>query len=85
MHPQLKVESDKIRNGYHILFEYLLSDFERNGEESYLWKNYLHNRHPDYREKNSPAQLVVDYISGMTDNYFVQTLETLFIPDTIKF
>jgi len=85
VHPQLKVESDKIRNGYHILFEYLLSDFERNGEESYLWKNYLHNRHPDYREKNSPTQLVVDYISGMTDNYFVQTLETLFIPDTIKF
>jgi len=83
VHPLLKVESHKIRNCYRVLYERLLSDYEANQEKSYLWKKFLYNRLPEYRKNTKPAQLVIDYISGMTDNYFVQTFETLFIPHRI--
>lgn len=83
-HPQLKVESDKIKNCYAIMFEKLLDDYEVRGEGSYLWKHFLHDRSEDYLNGCSSAQLVVDYISGMTDNYFIATLEHLFIPGTIN-
>jgi len=83
LHPELKVESHKIRKCYGILFKQILTDYETNGQTSYLWKHFLHNRPADYWESATPAQLVVDFISGMTDNYFIQTFETLFIPERI--
>ncbi|NGX57859.1 MAG: Deoxyguanosinetriphosphate triphosphohydrolase-like protein [Chlamydiae bacterium] len=83
-HPKLKVESDKIRNSYRIFFQHLLDDYKKNGESSYLWSHFLYNKDPDYYKSASAAQLVIDYISGMTDNYFVRTLETIFVPTRIE-
>jgi dGTPase len=31
-------------------------------------------------QKTSPAQLTVDFIAGMTDNYFIRAFEELFLP-----
>ena len=83
-HPKLKVESEKIRQSYRILFEQLLSDLENSGESSYIWKNFLGNKPQGYLEATSQVQMVIDYISGMTDNYFVRTLQNIFIPKRIN-
>lgn len=83
-HPKLKVESEKIKNSYRILFEILLEDYEKKEQNSYLWNNYLFNKNLDYVHKTVPVQLVVDFIAGMTDKYFVKTLENLIIPKNIK-
>ncbi len=82
-HPKLKVESEKIRHSYRILFEQLLSDLENVGESSYIWVNFLCNKPESYLEKTPKVQMVIDYISGMTDNYFVRTLQNIFIPKRI--
>lgn len=82
-HPKLKVESKKIKHSYKILFQFLLDDQEQKREESYLWKNFLHNKSERYLATTSPVQRVVDYISGMTDNFFIRTLETLVVPKRI--
>ncbi len=83
-HPKLKVESDKIRRSYRILFELLLDDFEKQQQNSYLWRNFLHNKAASYLTDTSPVQMVVDYIAGMTDSYFIRTLEKLIVPQTIE-
>jgi len=83
LHPELKGESHKIRQCYAVLFDQILADYETNGRSSYLWKRFLQSRSYDYSENTSAPQLVVDFISGMTDNYFVQTFETFFIPERI--
>lgn len=84
MHPKLKVESAKIRRSYRILFELLLEELSKNREKSFIWSNFLHNKPGSYLETTSHTQMVVDYISGMTDSYFVRTLEKLIVPKFIE-
>jgi dGTPase len=84
LNPRLKVESPKIERSYRILCETVLNEYEQKGEESHLWRHFLHNKSERYRESSSPAQMVIDYVSGMTDSYFIRTLETLITPQKIE-
>lgn len=81
--PHLKVESQKIERSYRILFETLLSDSHARKEKSHLWQHFLYNKSQAYLDETSPVAQVVDYIAGMTDRYFVRTLETLVLPQQI--
>lgn len=83
VHPQLKVESTKIKRSYRILFECLLDDLKTNHEHSYMWLHYLHKKNEKYLSDTKPVQMVIDYISGMTDNFFVRTLEKMIVPKKI--
>lgn len=83
-HPKLKVESKKIERSYRILFEMLLEDLNSNQRESYIWKDFLQNKNDKYLTQTGPVQMVVDYISGMTDSFFIRTLEALIVPKRIN-
>jgi len=83
MHPSLKVESKKIKNSYRILFEILLNDLKSLHRDSFIWQKYVHSKSHKYQEGTPPVQMVVDYISGMTDSFFVRTLENLCVPKRI--
>lgn len=79
----LKVESEKVKRSYRILVEALLKDLQECAETSYMWKKFLHNKPERYLESSEPVRQVFDYISGMTDGYFVKTLEELVLPQRI--
>lgn len=83
-HPKLKVESKKIEKSYRYLFETLLEEFSKKKEESFLWNNYLKNKNEKYRSQGKGVQFVIDYIAGMTDSYFVRTLERILVPKRIE-
>ena len=83
-HPKLKVESNKVKSGYRYLFEGLLTDLKKDFHASYLWSHFLKNKPASYREQTSLVQFVVDYIAGMTDSFFIRTLEEMMIPKKIK-
>lgn len=80
VHPRLKQESCKIEQSYRLVFEWLLSDYGKKGHDSYIWKHFLHNKPKEYLDATGKAQFVVDYMAGMTDSYFVHTVEKLFVP-----
>lgn len=84
MHPKLKVESKKVEKSYRYLFDALLSDYEKQGEESYIWHNFLQRKNAHYISQTKSVQYVIDYISGMTDSYFVRTLERILVPKRIE-
>lgn len=84
IHPCLKVESKKIKHGYRILFEILLNDLKLSHKKSFIWQQYIHSKSHQYQEETPLVQMVVDYISGMTDNFFVRTLENLCVPKRIQ-
>jgi dGTPase len=84
IHPKLKIESKKVKTSYRIVFELLLEDFNKHQEKSYLFLNFLESKADSYLEKTTPVQKVVDYISGMTDNFFIKTLEALAVPKQIQ-
>jgi dGTPase len=83
-HPKLKVESKKIEKSYRILFEHLLDELIAEKKNSYIWKNFIQNKAESYIAKTAPVTMVVDYISGMTDTYFVRTFEKLIVPQSIR-
>jgi len=82
-HPKIKVESAKIKNSYRILMDILLKGLEKDKENSYVWKQFLHNKSQAYLAETTNIQMVIDYISGMTDTHFVRTLQKLVIPSRI--
>ncbi len=84
VHPKLKVESAKIKKSYRYLFETLLQDLKADGKNSYLWKNHLYNKAENYLKTTNDVQKVVDYISCMTDSFFVRTLDKILIPKRIE-
>ncbi|MEX1012860.1 MAG: HD domain-containing protein [Waddliaceae bacterium] len=83
-HSTLKEQSEKVKRGFRILFETLLNEFRSQGERSFLYREYLKNKRPAYFENTSDAQMVIDYLSGMTDSYFIRTLERLIVPSQLS-
>jgi dGTPase len=83
INPRLKVESEKVKRSYRILFTHLIDDYREKGKKSTLWKFYLHNKPSSYVEDNSDIRLVIDFISGMTDNYFIKMIQRVAIPTPI--
>ncbi|MCE5319120.1 MAG: HD domain-containing protein [Parachlamydia sp.] len=84
IHPRLKVESKKIQRSYRYLFTALLDDYEKQREASYLAQHYLKNKSEKYIAETNPVQKLIDYISGMTDSFFVRTLERFVVPSRIE-
>ncbi len=83
MHERLKTESRKIHTIYDMLFNHLFNEWKDKGRESVLWGHFLHTKAPSYVDGNPTEQLVIDYIAGMTDGYFLRLFEELYLPRTI--
>ena len=77
----LKREDEKIKRGFGILFEIFLKDIEKNNKGSKIYKHFLNTKNKLYLEKYGDAEKVRDFIGGMTDRYFVETLKELVIPE----
>lgn len=71
-----KANSDKdrkkIEDMFNKLFDYLYKILEHPDidPDNYIYKIYLNNMNDEYRNNTSNARIVIDYISGMTDEYF---------------
>lgn len=83
-HPRLKKESAKIKLAYRFLFEHLLKDYQNEGRKSFLYREFLEGKATNYVAQTEPVQLVMDYISGMTDSFFVRTIQKLIVPSRIE-
>lgn len=84
MHPVLKLESQRVKRSYRVLFDQLLDDLVNNRQDSHCWQEYLSSRPEKYVEETPPVKVVVDYISGMTDSFFVNTLKKMVVPSRIE-
>lgn len=76
----LKREDEKIKRGFAILFEIFLNDLKNDKKESKIFKHFLNTKNKLYLEKYNHAEKVRDFIGGMTDRYFVETLKEMVIP-----
>lgn len=61
---KIKFEQD-IRN----LFHKYLDDLEKKNMDSLIYKDFLDNMDETYLKNTSLKRIVIDFISGMTDNY----------------
>jgi dGTPase len=60
---------------FNTLFNRYLNDLNNNNKESSIIKDYLNNMDKSYIENNSNERIVIDYIAGMTDDFFYKQYE----------
>ncbi len=78
---QIKKDQEKIRRGFHLLFELFLEDLRKERRQSRIFRDFLDTKAPQYLESTNDAEKVRDYIGGMTDRYFVMVMQERFIPE----
>jgi dGTPase len=72
LNPIIKKHSDKIELLFELLFERYLKDIEQGREDSVIFLGFLKDMDDQYLQDHSPAEVVRDFMAGMTDKYFLQ-------------
>ena len=71
MNSRIKKHVHRIKKLFEILFETYLEDMQNQRESSVVFKRFLKNMKKSYIQCHQPAEIVRDFISGMTDRYFL--------------
>ena len=81
-HPKLKEQVPKIEHMYSYLFNYFLNDIKDENENSLVYEHMINLDwiSSAYRENAQPAEIVRDYLAGMTDRYFEYVFTKATIP-----
>ncbi|MDY6822471.1 MAG: HD domain-containing protein [Thermodesulfobacteriota bacterium] len=69
---KIKAASGTIRRLFGMLFGTYCRDLEKNNRQSVIFTNFLHDISEKYTENHSTPEIVRDFISGMTDKYFLR-------------
>ncbi len=81
MNPRIKNHLGTIQNMFAGLFEQYLEDIENKNRQSVVFTSFLEGMPSDYTESISAAEIVRDFISGMTDQYFLRRFPREMRPD----
>ena len=60
----------EFENMFNLLFETYLKDLKENSKKTSIYKMFLDDMTDEYINNNSKERQVIDYIAGMTDDYF---------------
>jgi dGTPase len=71
MNSRIKKHTRRIKKLFEMLFETYLEDMMDRRESSVIFKNFLKDMKQNYIQCYQPAEIVRDFISGMTDQYFL--------------
>ena len=67
------------------LFEVYLEAVEKDDQSCGVCKDFLRHFPSSYRDETPPARIVADYLSLMTDQYFLKQYEREFMPRQIDY
>ena len=71
MNPKIKSQTGLITALFEKLFDTYLGDIHHQRSQSVIFRQFLRDMSSDYIEQHQPAEIVRDFISGMTDQYFL--------------
>ncbi len=80
MNKKVKQQTPKIRLMFELLFEKYFRDLEMGNQDSDIQKEFLDGMSSEYREQTPPAEIVRDFVAGMTDEYFLGQCQKDLIP-----
>lgn len=64
-------------NAFQDLFNKYLSDLNENNKKSGIYLNFVNKMDKKYIKCNCNEKIVIDYIAGMTDDYFMNEYKSL--------
>ena len=77
---RVRTEADKIYNIFRYLFKIYSDDIKNNNVKSAIFTHCLNNLDDNYKRKTDPKRMVIDFISGMTDDFFNNQFCDSFVP-----
>ena len=82
--PLIKNHLDAVEKIYEYLFEKFMEDFEKGKQNSTIFTRFLKGISLEYRQTHTPAEIVRDFISGMTDSFFLNQAPESMRPDHME-
>ena len=82
MNPKIKKHTDTIKILFEILFERFLNDIEKGDRSSVIFTSFLEDMSDNYIENHNSAEIVRDFVAGMTDQYFLRLCPQDMAPKT---
>ena len=67
-----KQEENNMKIMFNEMFEQLMTDLKNSNENSPITKHYLSGMSQEYLDNTTNARKIIDYIAGMTDDYFIK-------------
>lgn len=67
-----KEQIKKYEEMFNFLFQFFLNDLENKNKDSIIYQDFLNNMNEGYKRKTKKTRIVIDYIAGMTDDYFIK-------------
>jgi len=71
LNPRIKQYAETIQKLFDILFHQYLEDLEKKKSESKIYVRFFKDMSDEYVQSHHPAEVVRDFIAGMTDRYFL--------------
>ena len=71
LNPRVKVHSATLKKLFELLFERYLTDIRRKDMSSVIFSQFLKGMSASYTAAHRSAEIVRDFIAGMTDAYFL--------------
>ena len=68
-------ELEYYKTSINKLYYNLLEDLNTNKKNSSVYKNYLKDMDENYYKNTDNKKIIIDFIAGMTDDYFVDQLK----------
>ena len=65
-----KEQIDNYKTMFNYLFDLYVKQIDSNKKDEDIFKLFLDTMNDDYNKNNSTARKVIDYIAGMTDEFF---------------
>lgn len=76
-HSNTKEELEFYKNGFELLYKYYLEELNNKEKESVLYKLYLNDMSTYYYEGTEKEQIVIDFIAGMTDDFYLSEVKRI--------
>ena len=66
-----KEKIDNYKNMFNMLYNTYMEALEKNNKKSSIYKDFLNNMNKEYISSTKKERIVIDYIAGMTDDFFI--------------
>lgn len=83
--PLIKTQTHKINNMFRQLFEKYYQNLENEDRDSPIYRYFLLGMGDGYRKRTDKKRVVIDFIAGMTDDYFNNQYRELFVPQSFGY
>lgn len=77
---KIKTQNQKINNMFEQLFKAYCEHIQNSNQNSTIYQYLLKHMPPTYTNNTPLKRKVIDFISGMTDDFFNNQFQQLFVP-----